>query len=63
MKEQEQRSAGGIDGLEQEAQNRVQGELAEIAELGKTKKNAVVKALVEAVTKPHIELHINATSS
>lgn len=60
LKEFESKNAGGVGELEKEAESTVQGDLKEIEQVISKKQNDVVKLLVEAVTKPTAEKHVNA---
>ncbi|SCU87929.1 LADA_0E07096g1_1 [Lachancea dasiensis] len=60
LKDYEAKNAGGVGGLEKEAETQVQSELKELEEIGKKKKSAVVKLLIGSVTKPVAEVHVNA---
>lgn len=60
LKDFEAKNAGGVDGLEKEAEKKVQAELKEIQEIGKKKEKDVVKLLVDAVTTPVAAVHVNA---
>lgn len=60
LKEFENKNAGGVDKLEKEGEISVQKELEDIKKIAASKEKDVVKLLVEAVTKPVAEMHINA---
>ena len=46
--------------LEKSAEEQIKGELDDIARISKEKTEDVVKLLVDAVTKPSTEMHVNA---
>lgn len=48
--------------LEADAEKEVQSELEKIKKTAQEKKNAVVKLLVNSVSSPKPDLHVNATS-
>ena len=60
LKKFEADHAGLNESIEKEADAQVEKELVEIKDKYNQKKDAVVKLLVEAATKPAPELHINA---
>lgn len=60
LKEFESKNEGGVGELEKDAESKVQGDLKEIEQIVSKKRKDVVKLLVEAVTKPAAEKHINA---
>ncbi|SCU88434.1 LAFA_0E12684g1_1 [Lachancea sp. 'fantastica'] len=60
LKEYEAKNAGGVGGLEKEAEEQVQSELKTLEQTGKQKKDAIVKLLIDAVTTPVAEVHVNA---
>ncbi|SCV05575.1 LANO_0H10506g1_1 [Lachancea nothofagi CBS 11611] len=60
LKDFEAKNAGGVGGLEKEAEDQVQSELKELKEIGKKKKSAVVKLLIDAATNPVGTVHVNA---
>ncbi|KAM3160635.1 V-type proton ATPase subunit G [Lachancea thermotolerans] len=60
LKDFEAKNAGGVGGLEKDAEGKVQVEIQEIQKIGKDKKKNVVKLLVDAVTTPVAEVHVNA---
>lgn len=60
LKDFEASNAGGVEELEKNAEKSVQGELDEIKKIAAKKEKDVVKLLIEAVTKPTPEVHINA---
>ncbi|AMD19203.1 HBR302Wp [Eremothecium sinecaudum] len=60
LKDFEAANAGGVDDLERTAEKQVQSELQEDRKVARQKKDAVINLLIEAVTTPQLELHINA---
>lgn len=60
LKDFESNNAGGVQELEKKADAEVQSELDEIKKTVESKKKQVVDLLLEAVTKPTTEVHINA---
>ncbi|CCD23873.1 H(+)-transporting V1 sector ATPase subunit G NDAI_0C02130 [Naumovozyma dairenensis CBS 421] len=60
LKQFESQNEGGVDSLEKEASSKVQTELDEIKEIAFQKKQDVINLLIEAVTKPSAEVHVNA---
>ncbi|SCW02702.1 LAFE_0F12398g1_1 [Lachancea fermentati] len=60
LKDFEAKNAGGVSGLEKDAEAKVQTELKEIQKTAAKKEKDVVKLLIDAVTKPVAEMHVNA---
>ncbi|AGO09915.1 AaceriAAL076Wp [[Ashbya] aceris (nom. inval.)] len=60
LQEYEAANAGGAEELEREAEQRAQKELDEIRRVASAKRDAVLELLIDAVTKPQHELHVNA---
>ncbi|SCV03380.1 LAME_0H09956g1_1 [Lachancea meyersii CBS 8951] len=60
LKDYEAKNAGGVNGLEMEAEDQVQAELKELKETGNKKKDAIVKLLINAVITPVGDVHVNA---
>lgn len=60
MKQFEAEHSGLNETAEKEAEEQVKVELVEIQKTAADKKSDVVKLLIDAVTKPTPELHINA---
>lgn len=60
LKKYESDHAGLNESIEKDADAEVEKELKEITQKYNDKKDAVIKLLVEAATKPTPELHINA---
>ena len=60
MKDFEDKNAGNLTELEKSAEEQIKGELDDIARISKEKTEDVVKLLVDAVTKPSTEMHVNA---
>lgn len=60
LKEFEDKNAGGVGALEKDAEAQVQGDLKEIEKAVSKKQQDVVKVLIEAVTHPSAEKHVNA---
>ncbi|CCH58084.1 hypothetical protein TBLA_0A02850 [Henningerozyma blattae CBS 6284] len=59
LKDFESKNAGGVGELEKNAESEVQVELKEIEKTAKDKQDDIIKLLVDAVTTPAPELHIN----
>ena len=60
LKDFEDKNAGNLTELEKNAEDQIKGELDEITRISKEKTEDVVKLLVDAVTKPSTEMHVNA---
>lgn len=60
LKDFDSKNEGGVGALEKEAESKVEGDLKEIDQVVSKKRKDVVKLLVEAVTKPVAEKHVNA---
>ncbi|CAH2451141.1 V-type proton ATPase subunit G of the V1 peripheral membrane domain [Komagataella phaffii CBS 7435] len=60
LKEHEAQFSGSNDDLEKAAESEVQTELVEIDKSAEAKKEDVVKLLLDAITHPKPELHVNA---
>ncbi|CEP63764.1 H(+)-transporting V1 sector ATPase subunit G LALA0_S09e01970g [Lachancea lanzarotensis] len=60
LKDFEAKNAGGVGGLEKDAEDQVQSEISTLEKTGKQKKDAIVKLLIDAVTTPVTEVHVNA---
>lgn len=60
LKDFEDKNAGNLTELEKNAEDQIKGELDEITRISREKTEDVVKLLVDAVTKPSTEMHVNA---
>lgn len=63
MKKFEDEFTGSNQKLETDAENEVQTELVKIKKTAQDKKSDVVKLLVNSISTPKPDLHINATAT